>query len=254
MSTELTESLTLLIHGPSKSGKSTTAVTAPAPRLMIDVEGGSRFLNIKPVTWNPMRDAPPEDDGSWDTTVVLLRNYETMQRVYQWVNSGKHPFKSLIIDSISELQAKCLEDIAGRGQVQTQQWGELLRHINGLMRDLRDLTMHPTNPLTAVVLTAMTREGQDGTWRPYLQGQSAVTAPYFWDVTGYLTVEEFQHPDPTQPPYSVRRMYVTPNSRFVAGERVGGRLGAVVEQADLSIVRMIEKVYHPHRTTDNGSE
>ena len=38
-----------------------------------------------------------------------------------------------------------------------QQWGELLRHMGALLRDLRDLTMHPTNPLEAVVLTAMAR-------------------------------------------------------------------------------------------------
>ena len=81
--------------------------------------------------------------------------------------------------------------------MKTQQWGELLRHMNGLMRDIRDLTMHPTNPLSAVVITAMTTQ-KDGEWRPYLQGQSGTTAPYFWDITGYIQAEEFQHPDPTQ--------------------------------------------------------
>jgi hypothetical protein len=37
-------SLTLMVYGESKVGKSTFAVTAPYPRLMLDVEGGHRFL------------------------------------------------------------------------------------------------------------------------------------------------------------------------------------------------------------------
>jgi len=209
---------------------------------MIDVEGGHRFLKIVPRYWDPAREEPPEADGTWDTCVVQTREYDQMLRAYQWLQSGKHQFASVIVDSISELQVKSIEQISGRGQMQMQQWGELLRSTTGLMRDLRDLTMHPTNPLKAVVLTAMTKN-DNGIWRPYLQGQSAVTAPYLYDITGYLTVDEFPNTDPTQPPVSMRRMHINPSHQFVAGERVAGRLGAVVEQGDLSIERMIEIVY-----------
>jgi len=238
-------SLTTLIHGESKVGKSTLAVTAPYPRLMLDVEGGHRFLPIITKYWDPITEEPPTADGSWDTCVVPVRNYEDVLRAFQWLQSGRHHFKSLIIDSISELQVKALEQIAGRGQMQTQQWGELLRNMGGLLRDLRDLTMHQTTPLEAIVLTAMTRVGTDGVSRPYLQGQLAVQAPYFYDVLGYLAVEEFTHPDPTLPPYKVRRLYVERTRDYEAGERVQGRLGSVVEQADLSIERMIEMIYGP---------
>jgi hypothetical protein len=129
--------------------------------------------------------------------------------------------------------------------MQMQQWGELLRHMGALLRDLRDLTMHPTAPLEAVVLTAMSRTGQDGRARPYLQGQLAIQAPYFYDVLGAITVEEFPHPDPTQPAYQARRMYVERTNRFEAGERVQGRLGKIVEQQDLGIERMLEIVFGP---------
>lgn len=237
------QALSLLIYGPSKAGKSTCAITAPYPRLLLDVEGGARFLPIQAKVWDPLSEEPPVADGTWDTCVVVTRNYDTMMKAYQWLLSGQHQFKSVIIDSISELQVKLIEDIAGRDQMQMQAWGNLLRQFTGLMRDLRDLTMHPTNPLSAVVLVAMERESKDGQKRPYLQGQSAVTLPYLTDITGYLNVETFQHPDPTQPPYKVRRLHITPDEHYVAGERVGGRLGEIVEQADLSIERMIERVY-----------
>jgi hypothetical protein len=102
--------------------------------------------------------------------------------------------------------------------------------------------MHTTNPLQAVVLTAMTKE-VNGLSRPYLQGQSAVTAPYLFDLTGYLAIEEWPDPDPTKPPAKYRRLHIAQSNKFIAGERVGGRLGTVVEQDDLSIERMIERIY-----------
>lgn len=208
----------------------------------MDVEGGSRFLNIVPRLWDPHKEPPPEADGTWDTCVVTTTSFDQMLRAYQWLQTGKHQFASVIVDSISELQVKSIEQLAGREQLKMQDWGSLLRTTTGLMRDLRDLTMHPTNPLRAVVLTAMTSD-KGGMKRPYLQGQSAVTAPYLFDVTGFLVVDEYPNPDPAQAPIKLRRLHITPSHEYMAGERVGGKLGEVVEQQDLSIEMMINKVY-----------
>jgi hypothetical protein len=242
---EVQRSLTIMVYGESKVGKSTFAVTAPYPRLMLDVEGGHRFLPIVVKYWDPLREEPPVADGTWDTCVVQIRDYDTVLKTFQWLQLGKHQFKSLIIDSVSELQVKCLENIAGKQQMSQQQWGELLRHMGALLRDLRDLTMHPTAPLEAVVLTAMARSGQDDRYKPYLQGQLAIQAPYFYDILGAITIEEFPNPDPTQGPYRVRRMYVERTPKYEAGERVQGRLGGVVEQENLSIERMLDMVFGP---------
>ena len=245
---EIQRSLTVMVYGESKVGKSTFAVTAPYPRLMLDVEGGHRFLPIVVKYWDPLREEPPLADGTWDTVVVTVRDYDTVIKTYQWLQLGKHHFKSLIIDSISELQVKCMDSIAGTEQMKMQQWGELLRHMGGLLRDLRDLTMHPTNPLEAVVLTAMSRTSQDGRHRPYLQGQLAIQAPYFYDILGALTVETLQSIDPMQPPQKVRRMYVERTNDYEAGERVQGRLGAIVEQENLSVDRMLDIIFGPRQT------
>jgi hypothetical protein len=210
---------------------------------MLDVEGGHRFLPINVKYWDPVREEPPVADGTWDTVVVQVRDYDVVMKAFQWLQSGKHQFKSLIIDSISELQVKCMDNIAGTEQMKMQQWGELLRHMGALLRDLRDLTMHPTQPLEAIVLTAMSRKGQDNVYRPYLQGQLAIQAPYFYDILGAITVEQVPNPDPMQPPYKVRRMYVERTPEYEAGERVQGRLGKVVEQGDLGIERMLDMVF-----------
>jgi hypothetical protein len=232
-----------MVYGESKVGKSSFAVTAPYPRLMLDVEGGHRFLPINVKYWDPMTEEPPQADGTWDTVVVQVRDYDVVIKAFQWLQSGKHQFKSLIIDSISELQVKCMDNIAGTEQMKMQQWGELLRHMGALLRDLRDLTMHPTQPLEAVVLTAMARKGQDGVYRPYLQGQLAIQAPYFYDILGAITVETMPNPDPLQPAFQVRRMYVERTPEYEAGERVQGRLGKIVEQGDLGVERMLDKVF-----------
>ena len=240
---EVHRSLTLMVYGESKVGKSTFAVTAPYPRLMLDVEGGHRFLPINVKYWDPMREEPPVADGTWDTVVVQVRDYNVVLKAFQWLQSGKHQFKSLIIDSISELQVKCMDDIAGLDQLKMKDWGDLLRHMGHLLRDLRDLTSHPTQPLEAVVMTAMASRGQDNRMHPYLQGQLKVQAPYFYDVLGYISNDTIPNPDPTKLPYKARRMYVERTDEFEAGERTGGRLGSVVEQQNLSVEKMLDMVF-----------
>lgn len=242
---EVQRSLTMMIYGESKVGKSTFAVTAPYPRLMLDVEGGHRFLPINVKYWDPMSEEPPKADGTWDTCVVLVHDYDTVLKAYQWLQAGQHQFKSLIIDSISELQVKLFDKIAGTDALKMQQWGEILRHMGSLLRDLRDLTMHPIAPLEAIVLTAMASPDRDGRFHPYLQGQLRVQAPYFYDILGAIAVESFPNPDPMKPPYKVRRMYVERTDKYEAGERVQGRLGPIVEQENLGVERMLDLVFGP---------
>jgi len=56
-------------------------------------------------------------------------------------------------------------------------------------------------------------------------------------------VEEWPNADPTQPPYKLRRMYIEATDFAEAGERVQGRLGTIVEQGDLNVVTMLDKIY-----------
>jgi hypothetical protein len=237
--------ITVFVHAETKVGKSTFSVTSPYPRLYLDVEAASEFLPIVPTYWDPKKEDPPTPDGTWDTCIVDTRDYDTLLKVYQWLQIGRHGFKSLIIDSLSELQAKCMEQLVGRNQMKTQDWGDLGRTFTGLMRDLRDLKTHPTNPLEAVVVTAMTRE-RDGKMVPYLQGQSGTVGPYLFDVTGFLAKEQYPNEDPTQPPYTVRRMYIdSAHPRYLAGERVQGKLGTIVEQGDLSVDGWLNTIFGP---------
>jgi hypothetical protein len=143
--------------------------------------------------------------------------------VLDWLKQGDHPFRSATVDSISELQYRYIEHATGREQMKIQDWGAALRELGGFVRDLRDLTMHPTNPLTAVVLTAMAQENpQSGQMRPYLQGQLKTQLPYLPDVTAYLHVE------PDASGVETRYLETRRNAQWEAGERVGGRIPATL--------------------------
>jgi hypothetical protein len=238
----MSRALSVLVHGNAKSGKSTFAATAPAPRLYLDIEGGTRFLNITERRWNPNTEAPPENDGSWDTAVVHVPDWNTALKAYAWLQSGAHPFASVIVDSISELQQRLIEQISGRTQTAQQQWGDILRQFMGLMRDFRDLTNHPTKPVESIALVSMTRTGADGLYHPWLQGQAAVILPYLVDVCAATHVQPYIDPD-SKEQLSVYRLLIGQNTIYEVGERTGGRLPAHIDNPNL--VQMLDMVFGP---------
>ncbi|CAB4197831.1 AAA domain containing protein [uncultured Caudovirales phage] len=236
-------SLTMLVHGLSKVGKTWLGDTAPAPRLVFDAEGGNNFTASRKVLWNPALSAPPEADGTWDTCIIQVTDFQTVSSGYQWLASGLHPFKSVIIDSISEVQQRCVDSIAGTEQMKMQNWGDLLRQMSDLVRKFRDLTMHPVNPMEAIVIIAMTKTS-DGRSAPYVQGQLATTLPYYIDVTGYFYTQQGETG-------LERKLLVAPHPEYEAGDRTGrlgdrdadGRPTGVVSNPNIE--SMLEQIYGP---------
>lgn len=206
--------ISFLLHGASKSGKTTLADSAPGPRLLLDSEGNSRFLKSKKISWNPI-EPPPSYDGSWETCITYVRDFGTLSQAYAWLASGNHPFRSVIIDSISEAQQRCVDAIAGTEQLKIQEWGELFRKVAQLVRSYRDLLVHPTNPLDAVIFTAMTKQGQDGKFYPYVQGQLATALPYYIDTIGFLKAQIGEDGQFTN------FLLTRPHIQYEAGDRSG---------------------------------
>lgn len=237
--------MSIIVHGDSKAGKTTLGATTPAPRLLLDAEAAHRFLPGNKITWDPITQEPPKDDGTWETCVVVVRTFQHMTRAYEWLNSGQHPFKSVVVDSITEIQTKLKEDVSGGVDTKFtfDLWGQVLAKMEDLLRKIRDLTEHPTNPIQAIVITAMT-SFRDGKWRPFLQGQSATKLPYFFDVIGYMYVDlVYDQMDPTQPPKEVRRMLTGFDPNIIAGERVQGRLPRIIDNPN--VTGMLDTVFGP---------
>lgn len=240
-------SLSLLVHGASKAGKTWLGDTSPAPRLILDAEGGNRFTPSRKVYWDPAVSGPPAADGTWETCIVYVRDFSTIQNAYQWLAAGQHQFRSVVVDSISEVQQRCVDSLVGTDPMKMQNWGDLLRQMSDLVRKMRDLTIHPTNPLEAVVIIAMTRSNNDR-HVPYVQGQLAVTLPYYIDVTGYFFTEQGEQG-------LVRKLLVAPHPQFEAGDRTG-RLGDLNEFGQLTgvitspnIEQMLTQIYGPRAET-----
>jgi hypothetical protein len=227
------DGLSLIVYGESKSGKSWMGDTTPAPRLVLDAEGGSRFTPSRKVTWNPGAEAPPKYDGKWDSCLVPVHSYQSVKQAYEWLYSGQHPFNSVVIDSISETQQRAVDDIAGTNIMQTQDWGTLLRTVSNLVRGYRDLVTHPTRPLAVVMLIAMLDDGVMPR-RPLLQGKMRIFLTYYCDLCGYLGVYRTEEGIP------YRRLIISNSSEYVAGERVGGRLGQYVDNPD--VTEMLSRV------------
>lgn len=233
--------ISVLVYGDAKAGKSTFATTAPAPRLYIDLESASRFLlHLKKIKWDPATQAPPEPDGTWDTAVVDVHEFAEIQKAYDWLRSGKHPFKSVIIDSFGEVQVRAQEDINGRDRMKQQSWGELLSRVSFLGRDLRDLTTHKVNPLEAVVIVSTMQE-KNGKAQPYLQGQIASQIPYWYDMTGYYWVSQDTNPE-TGDTTENRNLLIGNNPNYVAGTRVPGLPSILVNP---NIEQLLEDVFGP---------
>lgn len=190
------ESLVICIYGEPGVGKTPTGQTASAPRLIVDTENGTKFLRGTKVYWDPLREAVPNMDGV-DTCIVQGRDWETFEGVYDVLYSGNHPFKSLVVDSLSELQKRARDQIFASGAAQgngatdamnENRWGILLIRMETVVRELRDLSMNPVKPLETVVLVCL-EDTINGKKAPLIQGKLGKSLPGFVDVIGYIATD-----------------------------------------------------------------
>lgn len=203
--------LNAVIHGPSGTGKSWLGDTTPAPRLILDAEGGSRFTPSQPkVVWADLSGPPPETES---TCIVFIRTYQELEQVYNWLVSGQHPFNSVVLDQLTEIQMRMIAHFNGTAALQQGDWGTLLRHMDDLVRKFRDLVIHPTRPLQAVLFNAAT-EYSDGKWKPMLQGAMRKRLPYYVDLVGYMYLELSETTGQVE-----RKLLINPIGEFEAKDR-----------------------------------
>jgi hypothetical protein len=106
-------------------------------------------------------------------------------------------------------------------------------------RDLRDLA-GTDDKIEAVVITAMSRD-YDGIVKPYLQGQIASQVPYWFDITGYLYVQQVADPA-TGELRDARNLLVGNHPNYEAKSRVPG-LPTVIENPDITV--MLNNIFGP---------
>lgn len=182
--------LSMLLHGHSGVGKTPVANTSPGPRLLIDAEGGYQWLPNHKVRWDPRKVNPLDiPDLTEDTTVYvrLDKDFGLLDLVYQYLVTGPHPFKSLVIDSLTELQERMKKSVTAN-VFEQKDWGVLLERMGTLILQLKDLADDEAPyPLECVVFTAgsvFSDKVQKKT--AFVQGQLLIKLPYKVSVNAYL--------------------------------------------------------------------
>lgn len=176
------QKMNALVFGPPKQGKTTFVSTAQddprtSPILIIDWEGGVSAIA----------------DRS-DIHVVRVRKWEDFAEIRTWLLSGDHPYRSVILDSISEAHISALMKLLDADKrraipdlLDPGDYGQALVQMRRLLRDFRDLPLH----FFATALSKSDVDPQIGTiLKPSLVGGLADEAPGIFDCVMYLATQD----------------------------------------------------------------
>ena len=209
------QGIRFLLHGHQKAGKTSLGDSGPRPVLLLDAEQAGLWTPSRKITWDPSRETCPVPDGSWDTCVVRVSDYQGPMSLLQLLQSGRHPFNSVTMDSTSSVQQRAIMSMAGMRKMERDQWGQLLRIINAMITGYGDLVTNPVRKVWAVTfITGTAFDHASRKWRPMLQGQSRDFVPYVPEMTGWV----YAAGDNT------RHLWIGPSNDYETGNRLWGRL------------------------------
>lgn len=212
----------ILIYGDSGTGKTTLAGSADAvpsmrPVLFIDIEGGTESL----------RHSYPEVD------TVRVMTWKDMQNVYNELYEGKSGYKTVVLDSLTEIQKfnmyNIMTDLAQKRPdldpdvPGMREWGKNLEQIRRMVRGFRDLEMH-------TIFTALNKTEKDQktgltTMKPSLSGKMADEVAAFLDVVVYYYVKQIGDGSEAE----FKRLILTQKTDTQVAKDRTGKLPMVVE-------------------------
>jgi hypothetical protein len=165
-------------------------------------------------TW-PYDQRAVRQDGYWESALVATRTIDDLRGMLAFLERGQHPFNSVDLDSASEMQQRFTDMMAPNGKMDRDNWYDMLRWVNSVLRGYRDLVSCPAKTIWSVSMVFGTKwDDKLKRYRPLLQGQSQDYMPYYPDVLGFMEARQ----DGT------RHLLIGPHPNYETGERVGGRL------------------------------
>jgi hypothetical protein len=155
---------------------------------------------------------------------------------YEVTEKNVRRYRSVIIDSLSEVQKYCMYQLLGitvggarldseTPETSFTEWGKQLEMIRLLVRTFRDLPMH-------VVFVCSEQVAEDEKKRrirrPNLSGKLAGEVQGFLDTVGYMVLFKGEDGE-----YK-RRLYITPGQTFQAKHRLPGNTVAYIEDPTMA--------------------
>jgi len=175
--------LNMLIYGEPGAGKTVLAGSASivedmCPVLVVDVEGGTFSL----------RNTYPNVD------VVRIKTFREMQNVYDELRKGNTGYKTVVLDSVTEMQKASMfaimidvmkEDSSRDPEIPSiREWGKNIEQIRRMVRAFRDLPMNVI--FTCLSMTDKDQKTGKTSYGPSLSGKLAKEVSGFVDIVGFL--------------------------------------------------------------------
>lgn len=158
-----------LIYGPAGCGKTVFGGSAQ-DAIFASAEGGLLSIADK------------------EPSYVEIKSIKDLQDLYVYLKNEDHGFRTIIIDSITEINEIIkleIEKETGHS-MQLQDWGTLSKKIRSIFRNFRDL---PMNVVFIAQEQYITDEDKIKKIAPSLNGKAATEIAYFMDIVGYVNVE-----------------------------------------------------------------
>lgn len=205
----------MLVYSPAGHGKTVLGSTLPEP-LFLSAEGGLLSIRHKKIP------------------VIVIKTYQDLLDAYEWVKNSPHAahFKSIVLDSISEIAEVVLGNAKAGAKDPRQAYGAMNDQVTQLIRNFRDL------PGKHVLFTAkQDKEKDEATgfmlYGPGMPGKTLTQGiDHFFDEVFYLGIGELA--DKT----TYRFLRTRPNNQY----RAKDRSDALDEFEQPDLTHIIEKI------------
>ena len=156
----------VVLYGPPGSGKTTAGATFPSV-LFLSAESG--LLSVRDM----------------DIDVWTINGWEDLEEAYDYLRKGDHEYKSVVIDSLTEVQKKLNEHIVKKfpgkrrdydDLMSQSDWGYAIDKLRKMCRAFRDLPLN-------VVFIALDQQEQgeaETITKPALSGKTMAVELMGW--------------------------------------------------------------------------